>query len=67
MTIPLRDSFTRVGPLFGMGVDIKAHRIHVTPGLRYIHYNNLSSLTGCLSGSGCHSNNSVDILMGFTF
>ena len=27
---PLRSSFTRVGPLFGMGVDVKLHRIHVT-------------------------------------
>ena len=35
---PLRGSFTRVGPLFGMGVDVKLHRIHVTPGLRYMHY-----------------------------
>ena len=43
--VPLRDSFTRVGPLFGMGVDVKLHRVHVTPGLRYTHYNKLSALT----------------------
>jgi hypothetical protein len=64
---PLRGSFTRVGPLFGMGVDVKLHRIHVTPGLRYTHYNKLSSLTACLSGPGCPSNRTVDILVGFTF
>jgi hypothetical protein len=65
---PLRSSFTRHGPLFGMGVDVKLHRIHVTPGLRYTHYNKLSGqLTGCLSGPGCPSNNAVDILVGFTF
>ena len=63
----MRSSFTRVGPLFGMGVDVKLHRIHVTPGLRYTHYNRLSSLTGCSSGPGCPSNKSVDFLVGFTF
>ncbi|MBK5290252.1 MAG: hypothetical protein JJE04_00975 [Acidobacteriia bacterium] len=62
---PLRGSFTRVGPLFGMGVDVKLHRIHVTPGLRFTYYNKLSSLTGCVAG--CTSNKSVDILVGFTF
>jgi hypothetical protein len=50
-----------------MGVDVKLHRIHVTPGLRYTHYNKLSSLTACISGPGCPSNNAVDILVGFTF
>ena len=64
---PRRGSFTRVGPLFGMGVDVKLHRIHVTPGLRYTHYNKLSSLTGGCSGQGCPGNNAVDILVGFTF
>jgi hypothetical protein len=64
---PLRGSFTRHGPLFGMGVDFKLHRIHVTPGLRYTHYNRLSSLTGCISGPGCPSNKAVDFLVGFTF
>jgi len=62
---PLRGSFTRVGPLFGMGVDVKLHRIHVTPGLRYTYYNKLSSLTGCVAG--CPSNKAVDFLVGFTF
>ena len=64
---PMRGSFTRVGPLFGMGVDVKLHRIHVTPGLRYTHYNKLSSLTACISGPGCPSNKAVDFLVGFTF
>jgi len=64
---PLRGSFTRVGPLFGMGVDVKLHRVHVTPGLRYTHYNKLSALTACSSGPGCRSNKAVDILVGFTF
>ena len=64
---PLRGSFTRVGPLFGMGVDVKLHRIHVTPGLRYTHYNKLSALTACISGPGCPSNKAVDFLVGFTF
>jgi len=65
---PLRSSFTRHGPLFGMGVDVKLHRIHVTPGLRYTHYNKLlGQLTACISGSGCPSNRAVDFLVGFTF
>lgn len=65
---PRSGSFTRVGPLFGMGVDVKLHRIHVTPGLRYTHYNQLSSLTGgCISGPACRSDKAVDILVGFTF
>lgn len=65
---PLRSSFTRNGPLFGMGMDVKLHGIHVTPGLRYTHYNNLlGQLTACVSGSGCPRNKSVDILVGFTF
>jgi hypothetical protein len=64
---PLRGSFTRVGPLFGMGVDVKLHRIHVTAGLRYTHYNKLSALTSCSSGPGCGGSKAVDFLVGFTF
>jgi hypothetical protein len=64
--VPLRDSFTRVGPLFGMGVDVKLHRIHVTPGLRYTHYNRLSLLPNC-TGPGCGGSRVVDFLVGFTF
>jgi hypothetical protein len=65
---PLRGSFTRHGPLFGMGVDVKLHRIHVTPGLRYTHYNKLlGQLTACISGPGCPNNKAVDFLVGFTF
>ena len=63
----MRSSFTRVGPLFGMGVDVELHRIHVTPGLRYTQYNKLSSLTGCSSGPGCGGTKAVDFLVGFTF
>ena len=63
---PRRGSFTRVGPLFGMGVDVKLHRIHVTPGLRYTHYNKLSALLYCDSGPGC-GGKAVDFLLGFTF
>ena len=64
---PRRGSFTRVGPLFGMGVDIKLHGIHVTPGLRYTHYNKLSALTACSSGPGCGGSKALDFLVGFTF
>jgi hypothetical protein len=64
---PRRGSFNRVGPLFGMGVDVKLHRIHVTPGLRYTHYNRLSSLTDCHAGPGCGGSKVVDFLVGFTF
>ena len=65
---PLRSTFTRHGPLFGMGVDVKLHGIHVTPGLRYTHYNkHTGQLTVCISGPGCPSNKAVDILVGFTF
>jgi len=65
---PLRSSFTRHGPLFGMGVDVKLHGIHVTPGLRYTQYNKLlGQLTGCVSGPGCSKNRAVDILVGVTF
>jgi hypothetical protein len=64
----LRGSFDRHGPLFGMGVDVKLHGIHVTPGLRYTQYNKLlGQLTGCISGPGCPKNRAVDILVGFTF
>jgi len=64
--VPLRGSFTRVGPLFGLGVDVKLHRIHVTPGLRYTHYNRLSLLPNC-TGPGCGGSSVVDFLVGFTF
>ena len=57
---PLRRSFTQAGPLFGMGVDVKLHRIHVTPGLRYTHYIELRA------GESGH-NKVVDFLVGFTF
>src|SRR5205823_11235712 len=64
----MRSSFTRVGPLFGMGVDVKLHGIHVTPGLRYTHYDKLlGQITACVSGPGCPKNRAVDILVGFTF
>jgi outer membrane protein with beta-barrel domain len=63
---PRRGSFTRVGPLFGMGVDVKLHRIHVTPGLRYTHYNRLSALPTC-SGPDCGGSKAVDFLVGVTF
>ena len=63
----MRSSLTRFGPLFGMGVDVKLYGIHVTPGLRYTHYNQLSQLTGCVSGTACKGNKAVDILVGFTF
>jgi outer membrane protein W len=63
----MRSSLTRVGPLFGVGVDVKVHGIHVTPGLRYTHYNQLEQLTGCASGSACRGNTAVDILVGVTF
>jgi hypothetical protein len=63
----IRSSFTRVGPLFGMGVDVRLHRIHVTPGLRYTYYNKLTQLAGCVSGTGCRGNKAVDFLVGFTF
>jgi len=62
----VRSSLTRVGPLFGMGVDVKLHRIHVTPGLRYTHYNRLSALPTC-SGPDCGGSKSVDFLVGVTF
>jgi len=65
---PLRGSFTRHGPLFGVGVDVKLHGIHVTPGLRYTHYNNLlGQLTACISGPGCPKNTALDFLVGFSF
>ena len=62
----VRSSFTRVGPLFGMGVDVKLHGIHVTPGLRYTHYNKSTQLTGCVSGTGCKGNKAVDFVVGLT-
>jgi hypothetical protein len=63
----MRSSLTRVGPLFGMGLDVKLHGIHVTPGLRYTQYLNVPELTGCIAGSACHGNKTVDILVGFAF
>jgi hypothetical protein len=63
----MRSSLTRVGPLFGMGVDVKLHGIHVTPGLRYTHFNQLEELTGCVAGTACKGNKAVDFLVGFTF
>ena len=56
---PTRSSFDRVGGLFGLGVDLKLHRVHVTPGFRYTHYNE--------TRIWLPSANSVDFLMGFTF
>jgi hypothetical protein len=64
---PIRGSFTRIGPLFGIGVDVKLHRIHVTPGLRYTHYNRLSLLPTCSGGPNCGGSKAVDFLVGFTF
>ncbi len=63
----LRSSLNRVGPLFGMGVDVSLHGIHVTPGLRYTRYNHLEELTGCSAGTACKGNKAVDFLVGFTF
>jgi hypothetical protein len=49
-------------------VDVTLHGIHVTPGLRYTHYNKLlGQLTACISGPGCPSSKAVDFLVGFTF
>ena len=45
--------------LVGMGVDLKFHVIHVTPGLRYTHYNE--------KNFWLPSTNAVDFLVGFTF
>ena len=56
---PIPGSFERVGGLFGIGVDFKLHIIHVTPGLRYTHYNEKSFWLP--------STNAVDFLVGFTF
>jgi hypothetical protein len=56
---PGRTSFDRAGGLFGLGVDLKLHVIHVTPGLRYTHYNETRFWLPAA--------NSVDFLVGFTF
>ncbi|MFL6451520.1 MAG: hypothetical protein ACJ746_28155 [Bryobacteraceae bacterium] len=56
---PIPGSFERVGGLVGIGVDFKLHVIHVTPGLRYTHYNEKSFWLP--------STNAVDFLVGFTF
>ncbi|HSU54778.1 MAG TPA: hypothetical protein VLT36_12020 [Candidatus Dormibacteraeota bacterium] len=42
-----------------MGVDLKFHVIHVTPGLRYTHYNE--------KNFWLPSTNALDFLVGFTF
>jgi hypothetical protein len=62
-----RDSFRRAGPLFGVGMDVKIRRIHVTPGLRYTHYNKSTQLVNCVGGPDCRGNKAVDFLVGFTF
>ena len=63
----VRSSLTRVGPVFGVGVDVNLHGVHVTPGLRYTQYYNVTQLTGCVAGSACKGDKAVDILVGFTF
>ena len=47
------------GVLFGGGTEMKLHMIHVTPGLRYTHYNK-----GQFFLNAPHA---VDFLVGFTF
>ena len=56
---PIPGSFERVGGLVGIGVDFKLHVVHVTPGLRYTHYNE--------KNFWLPSTNAVDFLIGFTF
>jgi hypothetical protein len=56
---PIPGSVERVGGLVGIGVDFKLHVIHVTPGLRYTHYNE--------KNFWLPSTNAVDFLVGFTF
>ena len=56
---PTSSSFNRAGVLFGAGVEINLHVIHVTPGLRYTHYNE--------TRSWLPATNAVDFLVGFTF
>jgi hypothetical protein len=56
---PTHSSFDRVGGLFGLGVDLNLHVIHVTPGFRYTHYND--------TRQWLPATNSVDFLVGFTF
>ena len=56
---PVPGSFERVGGLVGIGVDLKFHVIHVTPGLRYTHYNEKNFWLASASA--------VDFLVGFTF
>jgi hypothetical protein len=62
-----RTSLNRVGPLFGMGLDVKLHGMHVTPGLRYTRYNHLEELTGCSAGTACKGNKALEFLVGFMF
>jgi len=57
--LPSLNSFNRKGVLFGGGAEIKLHMIHVTPGLRYTHYNKGEWFL--------LAPNSVDFLVGFTF
>jgi hypothetical protein len=45
--------------LFGLGVDLKLLKIHVTPGFRYTHYNDKTQWLPAV--------NAVDFLVGFTF
>jgi len=56
--LPSLNSVNRRGVLFGGGAEIKLHRIHVTPGLRYTHYKNGSPFL--------FAPNAVDFLVGFT-
>jgi hypothetical protein len=56
---PTIGSFNRIGGLFGLGVDLKLLKMHVTPGFRYTHY---SDKTQWLPAA-----NAVDCLVGFAF
>ena len=56
---PTSSSFNRAGVLFGAGVEINLHVIHVTPGLRYTHYNE--------TRPWLPATNAADFLVGFTF
>jgi len=61
----MRQSFTRWGPLAGVGLDVKLHGVHLTPGVRYTHFKHSTVLTGCVAGD-CRGNKSVDFLLGVT-
>jgi hypothetical protein len=56
--LPSLNSVNRRGVLFGGGAEIKLHRIHVTPGLRYTHYSKGNPFL--------LAPNAVDFLVGFT-